>query len=165
MKAIKAVYGILTNPNYGSYIYDNYITRVAADSGILEGGSCISPALNALYSGIAADVYPTRILEAVALPAVVLTQISRVANDTSSSYSKSDVSRVQIDCVGSTATEAFDLAESVRFYMSAIVPRVYNDVLVQNIAFDDEQIIVDDTYGTQGATMVSQDYLIMYSNA
>ena len=114
---------------------------------------------------VTADVYPVRILEGASLPAVVLTQISRVANDTSSSYSKSDVSRVQIDCVGSTATEAFDLAESVRFYMSAIVPRVYNDVLVQNIAFDDEQIIVDDTYGTQGATMVSQDYLIMYSNA
>jgi hypothetical protein len=114
---------------------------------------------------VTADVYPVRIIEGASLPAVVLTQISRVANDTSSSYSKSDVSRVQIDCVGSTATETFNLAESVRLAMSANLPATYEGVLVQNIAFDDEQIIVDDTYGTQGATMVSQDYLIMYSNA
>ena len=130
MKAIKAVFGILTQS-----------------------------------AAITVQVYPTRILEGASLPAIVLTQISRSANDTSSDYSKSDVSRIQIDCVGETPTDAFDLAESVRFYMSAIVPRMYNDVLVQNIAFDDEQVIVDDTYGTQGATMVSQDYLIMYSNA
>ena len=114
---------------------------------------------------VTADVYPVRILEGASLPAVVLTQISRVANDTSSSYSKSDVSRVQIDCVGSTATDAFNLAESVRLAMSATLPATYEGVLVQNIAFDDEQIIVDDTYGTQGATMVSQDYLVMFANA
>jgi len=164
MKAIKAIYGILTNPNYGSYIYNDYIVRVAADGGILEGLSCLTPALNALYSGLDVDVYPTRILEGINVPAVVLTQISRVGNDTSSGYSKSDISRIQIDCVGNTPTEAFDLAEKVRLYMSAIVPRTYNDVLVQNIAFDDEQIIIDDTFGVQGATMVSQDYLIMYAN-
>jgi hypothetical protein len=114
---------------------------------------------------VTATVYPSRILEGATLPAVVLTQISRVANDTSSSYSKSDVSRVQIDCVGSTATDAFNLAESVRLAMSATLPATYEGVLVQNIAFDDEQIIVDDTYGTQGATMVSQDYLVMFANA
>ena len=114
---------------------------------------------------VTADVYPVRILEGASLPAVVLTQISRVANDTSSSYSKSDVSRVQIDCVGSTATDAFNLAESVRLAMSATLPATYEGVLVQNIAFDDEQIIYDDTYGTQGATMVSQDYLVMFSNS
>ena len=114
---------------------------------------------------VTATVYPSRILEGATLPAVVLTQISRVANDTSSSYSKSDVSRVQIDCVGSTATDAFNLAESVRLAMSATLPATYEGVLVQNIAFDDEQIIYDDTYGTQGATMVSQDYLVMFANA
>ena len=114
---------------------------------------------------VTATVYPSRILEGATLPAVVLTQISRVGNDTSSSYSKSDVSRVQIDCVGSTATDAFNLAESVRLAMSATLPATYEGVLVQNIAFDDEQIIVDDTYGTQGATMVSQDYLVMFANA
>jgi hypothetical protein len=114
---------------------------------------------------VTATVYPSRILEGATLPAVVLTQISRVGNDTSSSYSKSDVSRVQIDCVGSTATDAFNLAESVRLAMSATLPATYEGVLVQNIAFDDEQIIYDDTYGTQGATMVSQDYLVMFANA
>jgi hypothetical protein len=164
MKAIKAIYGILTNPNYGSYIYNDYIARVAADGGILEALSCITPALNALYSGLDVNVYPTRILEGTNVPAVVLTQISRVAKDTSTGYSKSDISRIQIDCVGNTPTEAFELSEKVRLYMSAIVPRVYNEVLVQNIAFDDEQIIMDDNFGTEGATMVSQDYLIMYAN-
>jgi hypothetical protein len=114
---------------------------------------------------VTATVYPSRILEGATLPAVVLTQISRVGNDTSSSYSKSDVSRVQIDCVGSTATDAFNLAEAVRSAMSAQLPTIFQGVLVQNIAFDDEQIIYDDTYGTQGATMVSQDYLVMFANA
>ena len=114
---------------------------------------------------VTATVYPTRILEGSTLPAVVLSQISRVANDTAKEYSKSDISRIQIDCVGNTPTEAFDLAESVRSAMRAVVPAIYQGVLIQNIAFDDEQIIVDDTYATQGATMVSQDYLIMFSNA
>ena len=113
---------------------------------------------------VTATVYPTRILEGASLPAVVLTQISRVANDTKKDYSKSDVSRIQIDCVGNTPTEAFVLADAVRTAMRANVPATYNDVLVQNIAFDDEQIIIDDSFGVQGATMVSQDYLIMYAN-
>ena len=114
---------------------------------------------------VTATVYPTRILEGASLPAVVLTQISRVANDTKKGYSKSDISRIQIDCVGNTPTEAFNLAESVRTAMSAELPATYEQVLVQNIAFDDEQIIIDDTFGTQGATMVAQDYLVMYANA
>jgi hypothetical protein len=58
-------------------------------------------------------------------------------------YSKSDVAR-------STGrlrwqlqpTDAFDLAESVRSAMSAQLPTIFQGVLVQNIAFDDEQIIV-----------------------
>ena len=114
---------------------------------------------------VTATVYPTRILEGASLPAVVLTQISRVANDTKKEYSKSDISRIQIDCVGNTPTEAFDLAEAVRTAMSAELPIIYQGVLVQNIAFDDEQIIMDDTFSTQGATMVAQDYLVMYANA
>jgi len=114
---------------------------------------------------VTATVYPTRILEGASLPAVVLTQISRVANDTKKEYSKSDISRIQIDCVGNTPTEAFDLAEAVRTAMSAELPTIYQGILVQNIAFDDEQIIMDDTFSTQGATMVAQDYLVMYANA
>lgn len=114
---------------------------------------------------VTATVYPTRILEGATLPAVVLTQISRVGNDSKKEYSKSDISRIQIDCVGNTPTEAFNLSINVRNAMSAEVPALFSDVLVQNIAFDDEQIIMDDTFGTQGATMVSQDYLVMFSNA
>jgi hypothetical protein len=114
---------------------------------------------------VTATVYPSRILEGAALPAVVLTQISRVGNDTAKEYSKSDVARIQVDCVGNTPTDAFDLAEAVRSAMSAELPTIFQSVLVQNIAFDDEQIIYDDTYGTQGATMVSQDYLVMFANS
>ena len=114
---------------------------------------------------VTATVYPSRILEGATLPAVVLTQISRVGNDTAKDYSKSDIARIQVDCVGNTPTDAFDLSEAVRSAMSAELPTIFQGVLVQNIAFDDEQIIYDDTYGTQGATMVSQDYLVMFANA
>jgi hypothetical protein len=113
---------------------------------------------------VTATIYPSRLLEGASLPAVVLTQISRVANDTSTGYSKSDVARVQIDCIGNTQTQAFDLSESVRSAMSAELPSIFQGVLVQNIAFDDEQIIESDDFGTRGATMVSQDYLIMFAN-
>ena len=114
---------------------------------------------------VTATVYPSRILEGATLPAVVLTQISRVGNDTAKEYSKSDIARIQVDCVGNTPTDAFDLSEAVRSGMSAELPTIFQGVLVQDIAFDDEQIIYDDTYGTQGATMVSQDYLVMFANA
>jgi hypothetical protein len=114
---------------------------------------------------VTATVYPSRVLEGAPFPAVVLTQISRVANDTSREYSKSDIARVQVSCIGNTQTEAFDLSESVRLAMSATLPTVFGGVLVQNIAFDDEQIIEDDTAGVQGATMVMQDYMVMFSNA
>jgi hypothetical protein len=114
---------------------------------------------------VTATIYPSRLLEGASLPAVVLTQISRVANNTSTGYSKSDVARVQIDCIGNTQTQAFDLSESVRSAMSAELPSIFQGVLVQNIAFDDEQIIESDDFGTRGATMVSQDYLIMFANA
>jgi hypothetical protein len=49
--------------------------------------------------------------------------------------------------------------------MSAELPSIFQGVLVQNIAFDDEQIIESDDFGTRGATMVSQDYLVMFANA
>jgi hypothetical protein len=114
---------------------------------------------------VTATVYPSRVLEGAPFPAVVLTQISRVANDTSREYSKSDIARVQVSCIGNTQTEAFDLSESVRSAMSAELPSIFQGVLVQNIAFDDEQIIEDDTAGVQGATMVIQDYMVMFSNA
>ena len=114
---------------------------------------------------VTATVYPSRILEGAALPAVVLTQISRVGNDTKKDYSKSDIARVQVACVGNTQTDAFDLSEAVRSAMSAELPAILQGVLVQNIAFDDEQIIESDNYGAEGATMVVQDYMVMFANA
>jgi hypothetical protein len=127
-------------------------------------------AIKAIYTlleastAVTAAVYPSRVLQGAAFPAVVLTQISRVANDTSKQYSKSDIARIQVSCIGNTQTQAFNLSESVRLAMSANVPAVFGGVLVQNIAFDDEQIIEDDTAGVQGATMVIQDYMVMFSN-
>lgn len=126
--------------------------------------------IKALYSllsndaSITASVYPQRIPEGVALPAIVLNQISRVANDTKKEYSKSDVSRIQISIVAETATAAYNLAELVRTVMRADVPDTFNTVLVQNIEFAGEITITDDQAGEQGEFLVVQDYLIMYDN-
>lgn len=126
--------------------------------------------IKALYSllsndaSITASVYPQRIPEGVALPAIVLNQISRVANDTKKEYSKSDVSRIQISIVAETATAAYNLAELVRTVMRADVPDTFNTVLVQNIEFAGEITITDDKAGEQGEFLVVQDYLIMYDN-
>lgn len=127
-------------------------------------------AIKAVYNllandiNITASIYPQRIPEGASLPAIVLSQISRVAYDTKQEYSKSDVSRVQISIVSQTATEAYDLSELVREAMSPLLPADYNDILVQNIAFDGELTLTDDNANYQGVFMVVQDYLVMYSN-
>lgn len=127
--------------------------------------------IKALYNllfndaSITASIYPQRIPEGVSLPAIVLNQISRVANDTKKEYSKSDVSRIQITIVAENATGAYDLAELVRAAMRANLPNTYNSVLVQNIEFAGELTLTDDTAGEQGEFLVVQDYLIQYSNA
>jgi len=113
---------------------------------------------------ITASIYPQRIPEGVALPAIVLNQISRVANDTKKEYSKSDVSRIQISIVAESATSAYDLAELVRTVMRAELPNTYNSVYVQNIEFAGEVTLTDDSAGEQGEFLVVQDYLIQYSN-
>jgi len=112
---------------------------------------------------ITASIYPQRIPEGSSLPAIALSQISRISNDTKKEYSKSDESRVQITIVSETATAAYDLADSVRSAMRAEVPNSYNTVLVQNISFDNEITDQDDDADEQGLFMVVQDYLIMYS--
>ena len=127
--------------------------------------------IKALYNllsndaSITASIYPQRIPEGVSLPAIVLNQISRVANDTKKEYSKSDVSRIQITIVAENATGTYDLAELVRAAMRANLPNTYNSVLVQNIEFAGELTLTDDTAGEQGEFLVVQDYLIQYSNA
>lgn len=113
---------------------------------------------------ITADIYPQRIPEGVSLPAIVLNQISRVANDTKKQYSKSDVSRIQITIVAETATAVYDMSDLIRNAMSPVLPSTYNNVLVQNIAFDGEITLTDDNANEQGVFMVAQDYLVMFSN-
>jgi len=115
-------------------------------------------------ANITATVYPQRIPEGALLPAIVLSQISRVAFDTKKEYSKSDESRVQITIIAETATQVYDLSDLVRDAMSAEVPNSYNGVLVQNIAFQGEITLTDDSANEQGVFMVAQDYLIMFSN-
>lgn len=127
-------------------------------------------AIKAIYDLLSNDenitvgVYPTRVLETQIFPAITITQISRVGNDTKQEYSKSDIARLQINSIGKTSTEAFDLSQLVRVAMSIELPSVYNSVLVQNIEFADEQIIMSDNFGLEGATIVAQDYLVMFSN-
>lgn len=113
---------------------------------------------------ITADIYPQRIPEGVSLPAIVLNQISRVAYDTKKEYSKSDVSRIQITIVAETATAVYDMSDLIRNAMSPVLPSTYNNVLVQNIAFDGEITLTDDNANEQGVFMVAQDYLVMFSN-
>ena len=127
-------------------------------------------AIKAVYSllsqdqSITASIYPQRIPEGSSLPAIVLSQISRISNDTKKEYSKSDESRIQITIVSETATAAYELADLVRSAMRATVPNSYNSVLIQNIEFDNEITDQDDDGDEQGLFMVVQDYLIMYSN-
>lgn len=127
-------------------------------------------AIKAVYSllsqdqSIAASIYPQRIPEGSSLPAIVLSQISRISNDTKKEYSKSDESRIQITIVSETATAAYELADLVRSAMRATVPNSYNSVLIQNIEFDNEITDQDDDGDEQGLFMVIQDYLIMYAN-
>ena len=116
-------------------------------------------------SSITANIYPQRIPEGVTLPAIVINQISRVANDTLKEYSKSDESRIQITIVSETATAGYELADAVRDVMNATVPNTFNSVLVQNIAFQNEMTDQDDEGSDQGLFMVVQDYIIMYANA
>jgi hypothetical protein len=127
-------------------------------------------AIKAIYNllstneSINVQVYPTRVLEKNSFPAITLTQISRVGNDTKKEYSKSDIARIQINSIAYTSSEAFDISVLVRNAMSADVPNVFNNVLVQNIQFADEQIFMSDNFGLEGATTVAQDYLVMFSN-
>ena len=127
-------------------------------------------AIKAVYNllandvNITATVYPQRIPEGASLPAIVLSQISRVAYDTKKEYSKSDISRIQITMVAETATQVYDLSDLLRAAMSPVLPSLYNGVLVQNIAFDSELTITDDSANEQGVFMVVQDYLVMFSN-
>jgi hypothetical protein len=127
-------------------------------------------AIKAVYSllsqdqSITASIYPQRIPEGSSLPAIVLSQISRISNDTKKEYSKSDESRMQITIVSETATAAYELADLVRSAMRATVPNSYNSVLIQNIEFENEITDQDDDGDEQGLFMVIQDYLIMYAN-
>ena len=127
-------------------------------------------ALKAVYNILANDVnitstiYPQRIPEGVSLPAIVISQISRLAYDTKKEYAKSDLSRVQISVVAETATEVYTISELIREAMSLDLPNSFNDVLVQNIAFDGEVTLTDDNANEQGVFMVAQDYLVMFSN-
>lgn len=116
-------------------------------------------------SSITANIYPQRIPEGVSLPAIVLSEISRVANDTKKAYSKSDESRIQVSIISETATAGYELADLVRDAMSATLPNTFNTVLVQNIAFENEFTDEDDDGSDQGLFMVVQDYIVMYANA
>lgn len=116
-------------------------------------------------SAVANRIYPVRVPQALAFPSIVLTQITRTANDTKTSYSISDVARVQITILASTVTECMTIAELVREAMSATLPAVYNDIYVGNIAFLDEQLLVDDDGEELGIYYIAQDYNIQFNNA
>lgn len=110
-------------------------------------------------------IYPVRVPQGLTFPSIVLSQITREANETKTGYSITDSSRIQITILSETATEAMRIAELVREAMSPQLPQVYNAVYVSNIAFLDEQILIDDDGNELGVFYIAQDYQVHYNNA
>jgi hypothetical protein len=110
-------------------------------------------------------IYPVRVPQGLTFPAIVLTQITREANETKTGYSITDVARVQVTILADTATEAMTIAELVREAMSPVLPAIYNTIYVSNIAFLDEQILIDDDGDELGVFYIAQDYNIHFNHA
>jgi hypothetical protein len=110
-------------------------------------------------------IYPVRVPQGLTFPAIVLTQITREANETKTGYSITDVARVQVTILADTATEAMTIAELVREAMSPVLPAIYNTIYVSNIAFLDEQILIDDDGDELGVFYIAQDYNVHFNNS
>jgi hypothetical protein len=110
-------------------------------------------------------IYPVRVPQGLTFPAIVLTQITREANETKTGYSITDVARVQVTILADTATEAMTIAELVREAMSPVLPAIYNTIYLSNIAFLDEQILIDDDGDELGVFYIAQDYNVHFNNA
>jgi hypothetical protein len=103
-----------------------------------------------------------RLPQATSFPAISYYQVSLVANNTQSGYSKSDFARVQISIFGLTLASCLDIADKTRTAMQ-INPGTFNSVIVQQAKFDNEVLLSDDSAGEEGIYHIAQDYIINYN--
>lgn len=116
-------------------------------------------------ASVSGRIYPVRVPQGLIFPAIVISQITRTANDSKTGYSISDVARVQVTILASTATESMTIADLVREAMSPSLPATYNSIYIGNIAFLDEQILIDDDGDELGIFYIAQDYNVQFNNA
>lgn len=117
---------------------------------------------SALNTAVSGRISPLRLPQAVTLPAISYYQVSLIANNTQSGYSKSDFARVQISIFATTLTECLSVADKTRTAMQ-INPGTFNSVVVQQAKFDNEVLLSDDSAGEEGVYHIAQDYIINYN--
>ena len=116
----------------------------------------------ALNTAVGSRISPLRLPQAVTLPAISYYQVSLIANNTQSGYSKSDFARVQISIFATTLTECLSVADKTRSAMQ-INPGTFNSVVVHQAKFDNEVLLSDDSAGEEGVYHIAQDYIINYN--
>lgn len=116
----------------------------------------------ALNTAVSGRISPLRLPHGVTFPAISYFQVSLVANNTQSGYSKSDFARVQINIFSIGLASCLDIADKVRTAMQ-ISPGTFNGVVVHQAKFDNEVLLSDDSAGEEGIYHISQDYIINFN--
>lgn len=116
-------------------------------------------AVNTATSG---RIAPLRLPQATLFPAISYFQVSLVANQTQSGYSKTDFARVQINIYAMTIAACTSLAAQVRTAMQA-APGTFNGVICHDIKLDQEVLLSDDNAGEEGIYHIAQDYIINFN--
>lgn len=116
-------------------------------------------AVNTATSG---RIAPLRLPQATLFPAISYFQVSLVANQTQSGYSKTDFARVQINIYAMTIAACTSLAAQVRTAMQA-APGTFNGVICHDIKLDQEVLLSDDNAGEEGIYHIAQDYIVNFN--
>ena len=116
-------------------------------------------AVNTATSG---RIAPLRLPQATLFPAISYFQVSLVANQTQSGYSKTDFARVQINIYAMTIAACTSLAAQVRTAMQS-APGTFNGVICHDIKLDQEVLLSDDNAGEEGIYHIAQDYIINFN--
>jgi len=117
---------------------------------------------SALNTAVGGRISPLRLPQATSFPAISYYQVSIIANNTQTGYSKSDFARVQINIFSIGLASCLDIADKVRAAMQ-IIPGTFNGVVVHNVKFDNEVLLSDDSAGEEGIYHIAQDYILHYN--
>lgn len=117
---------------------------------------------SALNTAVGGRISPLRLPQATSFPAISYYQVSIIANNTQSGYSKSDFARVQISIFALTLVDCLSVADKTRTAMQ-INPGTFNGVYVHQAKFDNEVLLSDDSAGEEGIYHIAQDYIINYN--